>query len=215
MELTRKSVLRTMRKAARLGAAVFAKRHGFRVGKYAVRWKGLALPSKAILGVATNRTAAAFSGGVAHAVRVLRGLGFTVVALQRVALVACSAAKRTVTSTARDLYTGAFFRKAVRYADAKLDGFAVLSAKHGVLLPTDNVAPYNHRLGGKAERVTWTAAVLAQLAELFDTATTTFVLLAGRDYREGIEASDLTTVNPFGNVRGLGDMMSQLDRAVA
>lgn len=212
---TKRNVLKAIRRAARLGGELFAKANGFRTGKYVIVWKGLRLPSKAILGVAAERTAGSFSGGLAHAVRVLRALGFKVVALRSIALIACSASKRAVTSAARDLYIGDMFRKAVAFATRKLDGFAILSAKHGLTQADEQVAPYDERLSSrKAERADWEAGVLAALRTTYDEGVT-FVLLCGKDYRTAIEASDLPTEFPLAGCRGLGDMKSWLAAAAA
>lgn len=208
--LTRPAVLRTLRRAARIGGAVFALRHGFRPGRYFVRWKGAVLPSKAVAGVAAGRDARAFSGGAAHVVRSLRRLGFEVVRAARVALVACSAAKRAVASAASELYVGQLFRRAVAYARAQLDGFVVLSGKHGVLAPEQLVAPYDQRVPSGAERAAWGERVLEQLRARFAPELTTFVLLCGRDYRRAVEHSEFRTVNPLSGLRGIGEMLRWL-----
>jgi hypothetical protein len=133
----------------------------------------------------------------------------------RIALIACSATKRDTARAARYLYTGDLFRKSLAYAVTHCDGFAILSAKHGLLQPDTVVEPYDARLSRrKAVRLAWARGVVAQLKAAYDVSQTTFVLLAGRDYREGLEASDLNTVNPFPAVRGLGDMKKWLADAV-
>jgi len=93
---------------------------------------------------------------------------------------------------------------------------AVLSAKHGLLAADALVEPYNERLSSrKAELAKWTARVIEQLRASYDLSETTFVLLAGRQYREGLEACDeLLTEWPFPAVRGLGDMKAWLAQQV-
>lgn len=77
--------------------------------------------------------------------------------IEGVVLIACSAGKSTAPAPARNLYTGQLFRASVRYADAAGLPWAVLSAKHGLLLPDDVIEPYDHTLKAMREtkRVVW------------------------------------------------------------
>ncbi len=207
-DITRDELLTAIRECIRLGTEKFLRLHGYGLGRYVVKFKGRMLPSKAIVGVAAARAAKSFSGGLARLGSLLKRLGFMFVKVAVVALIACSKTKAAFAAAARDLYTGDFFRKGQAYADKHLDGFAILSAKHGLLDADDVVAPYNERLSSrKSERAGWHAMVLDALRTAYDVEATIFVLICGSDYREGILAAvDIEALNPFIGCRGLGDM---------
>jgi 5-methylcytosine-specific restriction protein A len=79
-DVTRADVLRAIAECDELGAAAFLQVYGYRASlKYVLRVGDAEYPSKAILGVAAGRTSKQFSGGAAHTVRTLTGLGFEVV----------------------------------------------------------------------------------------------------------------------------------------
>jgi hypothetical protein len=101
-------------------------------------------------------------------------------AVQKVALIGCSGKKLDRAAPARELYVSALFRKAVAYAEAAGMPWAVLSAKHGVVLPDTVLEPYDVKKRGKRSEI-WAHAVRGQLDALFP--NTTFVLLAGENYR--------------------------------
>jgi hypothetical protein len=101
-----------------------------------------------------------------------------------VVLVSCVKSKHPCISAASDLYTSALFRGMRRYAEQYADTWYTLSAKHGVLAPTDRVAPYEQTLNKmpKRERDCWTSLVSDQLLHLLPPATKVIVL-AGQRYR--------------------------------
>jgi hypothetical protein len=107
----------------------------------------------------------------------------------RVALVSCVKRKRTAPCAAQDLYTSALFVGLRRHAEANADRWYILSAEHGVLLPSQVVAPYERTLTAmpKSARLAWAERVRVQLDALLP-AGTEVMLLAGQRYREGIEA---------------------------
>jgi len=79
-DATREDVIQAIGKCDGMGVEAFLTAHGYRASlKYQLRYGGKLYPSKAILGVACGLTARQFSGGAAHTVRVLHGLGFEVV----------------------------------------------------------------------------------------------------------------------------------------
>lgn len=61
----------------------------------------------------------------------------------RVAIVACSAAKLTGTHPAKDLYRGQLFLLARQLAEAKANTWLILSARHGLVGPHDELAAYD------------------------------------------------------------------------
>lgn len=77
---TREAVLMTISECHAVGIEAFLKAHGYKDSKkYHISHGGREYPSKAILGVAAGKKASEFSGGAAHAVKVLKRLGFAVI----------------------------------------------------------------------------------------------------------------------------------------
>lgn len=103
--------------------------------------------------------------------------------MRQVYLIGCSASKLDTQAPARKLYTGDLFRKAVELAELRRKDWLVLSAKHGVLFPDQEAAPYDLRLDqlDKEERASWAARCIPWLA-CFDHIT----WLCGSSYREAI-----------------------------
>lgn len=60
-------------------------------------------------------------------------------------VVGCGKAKLARSAPAEDLYTGSLFRAARRYAEASGEPWVILSGKHGVVLPSVEVTPYDAR----------------------------------------------------------------------
>lgn len=127
---------------------------------------------------------------------------------RRVALIACSATKATVEEAAHHFYRGTLFRKSVRFAEKTCDEWAVLSAKHGLVLPSDRIQPYNETLYQKtpAERAAWTNRVLERIREKWCRTPCTFVFLAGARYRDGLVAqlATLPDISVEAPLQGLG-----------
>lgn len=63
-----------------------------------------------------------------------------------IALVACVSKKKKSADKAENLYISDWFREASEYAKRKTQEWYILSAKHGVLNPEDEIAPYNETL---------------------------------------------------------------------
>lgn len=106
---------------------------------------------------------------------------------ERIALVACSAQKLEHAAPARELYTGALFKAARAYAEATCDGWAILSAQHGLVSPDTVLDPYDLALASlpREGRDAWGERVAAQLRVLYGfgaQAGVTFVVLAGATY---------------------------------
>lgn len=107
--------------------------------------------------------------------------------MNTVTLVACVAGKLDHPAPARDLYVSDWFRKARAYAEASGRDWFILSARHGLVHPDQELAPYDDTLIGAnaSRRLAWSAMVARQLADQgyrpgFDRCE----LLAGRAYRE-------------------------------
>jgi hypothetical protein len=98
-------------------------------------------------------------------------------------LVSCVGAKRSNSCAARDLYTSVWFLKARRYAENYGTNWFVLSAKFGLLLPGEIVAPYEMTLNTMppSERRQWALKVFEQIRQQH--VYKTVEILAGGKYR--------------------------------
>jgi hypothetical protein len=101
----------------------------------------------------------------------------------RVALVSCSATKAAERCQAAQLYRGDLFALSVEWIQLRRAAFpdwAILSAEHGLLLPAQEVAPYDTRMA-QVDRRAWGLRVAQQIRERFGTERI-FTVLAGVDY---------------------------------
>ncbi len=82
-----------------------------------------------------------------------------------VLLISCVYEKRRLPSAARDLYTGPLFERSRRYAERQPHPWFILSAEHGLVRPTDWLAPYDTDLNDTSEtyRRAWGSWVVAKL----------------------------------------------------
>ncbi|HUU98231.1 MAG TPA: hypothetical protein VM487_21065 [Phycisphaerae bacterium] len=106
----------------------------------------------------------------------------------RVALVACSKGKLPHAAPARYLYQGNLFRLSrswvlQRMSRGQLDAWAILSAKHGLVMPDQMLEPYELALSdlSRPERAAWASAVRDQLVATFGRGAR-YSVLAGADY---------------------------------
>lgn len=128
-------------------------------------------------------------------------------ALQRrplVGLVACGSAKLDRPAPARELYIGNLFRAAADYAERSCDEWLILSALYGVVVPDQELAPYDYSLVGApvARRRAWAIGVWRDLAE-WRARDARFMLLAGDAYARFLEPL-LGSTNVDRPLRGLG-----------
>lgn len=103
----------------------------------------------------------------------------------RIGLVGCVKSKQSNPAIAADLYTSALFRGRRRWVETTCGRWFVLSAKHGLVSPTEMLEPYDETLttNGLAERRVWSERVLAQLhEELGDLGRYIFEVHAGSSY---------------------------------
>jgi cytoplasmic iron level regulating protein YaaA (DUF328/UPF0246 family) len=107
---------------------------------------------------------------------------------RRVALVSCVKKKHATPHPAGDLYTSPLFRGLRAYAQANADSWFILSARHGLIHPSDVTEPYDTTLNTmrKAEREQWASRVQDQLMHHLEPGSEV-LLLAGARYREGVE----------------------------
>src|SRR5690242_6647127 len=105
----------------------------------------------------------------------------------KVCLVACASGKMAAKTRAQDLYTSPLFQKARAYARSRFDEWYILSAKHGLLHPNHEIAPYDQTLNNmpKRARLEWADCVFKDiLSNIERKAVLAFV--AGERYRVGL-----------------------------
>lgn len=85
-----------------------------------------------------------------------------------VVLVTCVYEKLTVPAAARDLYTGPYFDRLRRYAEAQAVPWFIISAEHGLVHPADWLAPYDTDLNAQSPqyRSAWGAWIAVKLDRL-------------------------------------------------
>jgi len=86
-------------------------------------------------------------------------------------LVSCTKSKQPHACPAEEMYMpSAIFRKAWQYAGKHYDSRGVLSAKYGLLLAEDVIAPYDETLksAGGSQRLAWARMVLDQMRRRLD-----------------------------------------------
>lgn len=117
-----------------------------------------------------------------------------------IGLVACCAKKLDEAAPARDLYQSQLFILSRAYVETRCDEWAILSAKHGLVMPDQAIEPYNLSLHDLTipERRDWARRVAYQISDRYRKFLTTarFIVLAGASYRR-----------PFRDVLDLGDQV--------
>jgi hypothetical protein len=100
-----------------------------------------------------------------------------------IGLVACCGKKLDHPAPARELYQSALFKLSRAYVERHCpDGWAILSAKHGLVLPRQIVQPYDRSLAHLSQeaRMSWAHRTNRELVARFPGAR--FVVLAGERY---------------------------------
>ena len=102
-------------------------------------------------------------------------------------LIACSLRKRPVASEARSLYVGELFKKAKRIAEQLGLDWLILSAKYGIVKPTDWLLPYDTSLSctPRAARLRWGLRQATYLSPF----TRPLIALCGTSYLSPILAA--------------------------
>lgn len=103
-----------------------------------------------------------------------------------VALVGCVAGKLDRSAAARDLFTSPMFKLARAFAE-RFDAWAILSARHGLVMPDATIEPYDDTMARMPaeRRRAWWVMVGRQLRERWPDSSchaVTFTCLAGADY---------------------------------
>ncbi|MGH3303968.1 MAG: DUF6884 domain-containing protein [Streptosporangiaceae bacterium] len=106
---------------------------------------------------------------------------------EKIGLVGCVKSKRGSAAPAADLYTSALFHGRRRWVEARCSRWYILSAKHGLVAPTEVLDPYDETLTtkGSRDRRSWAERVLTQLQiALGDIGRYDFEIHAGSAYTE-------------------------------
>lgn len=108
--------------------------------------------------------------------------------LRTLGLISCTKSKQNYPCKASVMYQPSdLFRKAYSYATKNYDFVAILSAKYGLLLPDDEIEPYNLTLNdmGSQRRKKWAERVFNQMKKRLKLRDLRKVFFhAGKKYRE-------------------------------
>jgi hypothetical protein len=104
-----------------------------------------------------------------------------------ISVVQCVGKKRETAQKARNLYTSPLFMAASAYAEKISDEWYIISAKYGLVIPSEFIEPYDVTLKTMSalERKIWAERVFSGLKPLLNTHDTV-VFLAGVIYRENL-----------------------------
>ncbi|MGW8178177.1 MAG: DUF6884 domain-containing protein [bacterium] len=104
----------------------------------------------------------------------------------RVGLIACCKQKLDYPTQAQYLYQSPMFKMSMAWIRKRCDEWAILSAKHGVVLPDQVLDPYDLKLSDldRLEQAKWAMKVQMQLEEMWGKEAI-FMVLAGHDYKRG------------------------------
>lgn len=125
--------------------------------------------------------------------------------------VGCGKAKATAPTSAKDLYVGSLFRARRAYVERFDRPWFIVSAKLGLVLPNEVIAPYERKMAELAtiDRLAWPLAVvhsfLDRLIEPLDPRSITIEIHAGAEYADPLaDVLGVLGINNSRPVRGLG-----------
>lgn len=103
-----------------------------------------------------------------------------------IALIACSSDKASKRCKAKDIYTGTLFKKSYELAEKMGAKIYILSAKHHLLDPEQEIDPYNSYLGDFSadDRKLWADEVKRQIKAKHINTDQKVLFFAGEDYIE-------------------------------
>jgi len=107
--------------------------------------------------------------------------------MARIGLISCVSKKRPKPTEAKNLYDSALFLKSRAFVEQCCDSWFILSAKYGLVEPTDIIAPYEETLNKKSrrERDEWAIRVWDALCKRLKP-NDLVMMLAGERYRESL-----------------------------
>lgn len=108
--------------------------------------------------------------------------------MHTICLVACTSKKALYPTVAKDLYRSPLFEGAKNFAEKRCDSWFIISAKHGLLLPDDNMVPYDESLTQvtESDRLAWAEKVHTQISKLIKSPAK-IIFLAGDKYRSYLQ----------------------------
>lgn len=133
--------------------------------------------------------------------------------MSTVVLVSCASKKLGVRARAEDLYVSDLFQKSLAYARSlRPTAIFILSAKHGLVPPDQQVDPYNETLNEMRppEIMAWSERVFEQLRTQVDVEHDHFVFLAGDKYRRYLLPRLRSVDVPMEGLR-IGEQLSWLN----
>lgn len=127
--------------------------------------------------------------------------------------ISCGKEKQNHRCKAKDLYTGVYFEALWNYGESlNADNIYILSGKHHVLEPNQEVDPYNVYLGdfSAEQREEWARKTIKKMKEMNIDFNAKTYFLASKDYCEYLVDSFPNAVCPFDkpSIKGMGDIMS-------
>jgi len=134
--------------------------------------------------------------------------------MSKIILAQCTNKKQDSPAPARELYTSTLFKRQREYAEATSYEWAILSAKHGVVLPTARLEPYDTYLNDKSD------AYIEQWADNISLCLEGWhvdevEILAGSAYadpiKDALEDTDITITEPLAGLR-IGERLRELGR---
>lgn len=119
--------------------------------------------------------------------------------MKTVVLVGCGKSKLHHAAPAKDLYTGALFRKARAWAEKHGDEWGILSAKHFLVMPNQIVEPYERKLHGLSgdylRQWIWNTNWFIRSRWSTWAVPTRFICLAGKEYAQAFNSTLLPVSN--------------------
>lgn len=105
-----------------------------------------------------------------------------------VVLIGCGRRKQSRPAPAGELYTGSVFSAARAYALASGAPWAIVSAAHGMVLPTTWLRPYDHEMAAVEDLERWAVLVGGRVERWWAAEDDPVVLLMGHRYGDPIAA---------------------------
>jgi len=139
--------------------------------------------------------------------------------MRTVCLVACTSRKSAYPSAAEFIYRSPLFSAARQYAESRCDEWFILSAKYGLLSPSDVIEPYDKTLlkMEDAERKAWASGVYSAIRKRVRSPFRV-VFLSGQAYRQFLapflEADGIETAAPLSSL-GIGSQVAWLQGVAA
>ena len=131
----------------------------------------------------------------------------------KVALISCSKAKQDYSCKAEEMYSKyVLFKKTYNYCFERYDCIVILSAKYGVLFPSEVINPYNLTLNdfSSKKKKEWAKNCYESIQKKFDL-TSTFDFFTGINYYKELSKFLPNSKNILKGL-GIGQRLSYLNR---